>query len=322
MADVPETEQHRDSCGLEDHAKEHLALFYESEDDYLDGVMQFVAPAQAAGEPVAAAVPPDHGRMLRERLEASGTSVEILDMFELGRNPSRIIPAVEGILAKHDGTRVHYIGEPIWPDRSTDEIREATKHEALINLAWPGAPIRVLCPYDLVGLSTQVLADAERTHPSLIRGGKVVASEAYSGPEIPSGCDEPLPSPPPTARFLTFGIDNLARLRTLTDDAASAAGLGEARRKDLVLAVNELSTNAIRHGDGTGTFRLWERPQEIVCQVEDRGGPIADPLVGRRLPVPHEGSGLGLWMVNQLCDLVEVRTSEQGTTVRVHASLN
>jgi hypothetical protein len=29
--------------------------------------------------------------------------------------------------------------------------------------------------------------------------------------------------------------------------------------------------------------------------------------------------GFGLWMVNQLCDLVEVRTGEAGSTVRAHA---
>jgi anti-sigma regulatory factor (Ser/Thr protein kinase) len=309
------------SSDLEGHAHQHQALFYESDDEYLDGVTRFVAAARAAGEPVAAAVPRSRGQMLSERLEGSGAPVEILDMFELGRNPSRIIPAVERMLAKHDGMRLHYVGEPIWPGRSDEEIREATKHEALTNLAWPGAPIRVLCPYDVVGLSPRVLADAERTHPWLIRHGEMLVSKAYCGPEMPGCCDEPLPSAPAGARSLRFGLDDLPALRTLTGDAAVAVGLEETRREDLVLAVSELSTNAIRHGDGTGTFKVWDRPREIVCQVEDRGH-IADPLAGRRLPELHAGGGLGLWMVNQLCDLVEVRTGERGTTVRLHVTVD
>jgi Histidine kinase-like ATPase domain len=65
---------------------------------------------------------------------------------------------------------------------------------------------------------------------------------------------------------------------------------------------------------------VWSHPGSVVCQVED-GGHIVDPLAGRRLPRPHVAGGLGLWTVNQLCDLVEVRTSAEGTTVRVHASL-
>ena len=30
--------------------------------------------------------------------------------------------------------------------------------------------------------------------------------------------------------------------------------------------------------------------------------------------------GLGLWLANQLCDLVQVRSSPEGTAVRVHVS--
>jgi anti-sigma regulatory factor (Ser/Thr protein kinase) len=49
---------------------------------------------------------------------------------------------------------------------------------------------------------------------------------------------------------------------------------------------------------------------------------IEDPLGGRRVPSPDAAGGMGLWLVNQLCDLVEVRSTAQGTTARVHISLN
>jgi anti-sigma regulatory factor (Ser/Thr protein kinase) len=97
--------------------------------------------------------------------------------------------------------------------------------------------------------------------------------------------------------------------------------MGRERVDDLVLAVNELVTNAVRHGDGGGTLHVWRRPSRIVCQV-DNGGQITDPLAGRRTPVLDAPGGLGLWTVNQLSDLVEVRSSAAGTCVRVHASLN
>src|SRR5437879_10711221 len=105
--------------------------------------MRFVEPALEAGEPVAIAVPGPRAELLRESF--NGHAVELFDMIELGRNPARIIPAVESMLATHDGRLLHYVGEPIWAGRSHEEIREATRHEALINLAWPGAHIRVLC---------------------------------------------------------------------------------------------------------------------------------------------------------------------------------
>jgi len=68
---------------------------------------------------------------VRERLNAASSKIEMFDMVELGRNPARIIPAVERMLARHEGRHLHYVGEPIWPGRTEDEIREATKREAL-----------------------------------------------------------------------------------------------------------------------------------------------------------------------------------------------
>ena len=48
---------------------------------------------------------------------------------------------------------------------------------------------------------------------------------------------------------------------------------------------------------------------------------MADPLAGRLAPGTEELDGRGLWMVNQLCDLVQLRSSAAGTTVRVHTWL-
>jgi hypothetical protein len=36
------------------------------------------------------------------------------------------------------------------------------------------------------------------------------------------------------------------------------------------------------------------------------------------MPDPDPESGRGLWLVNQLCDLVQIRSGPSGTTIRVH----
>jgi anti-sigma regulatory factor (Ser/Thr protein kinase) len=298
----------------------HQALFYAGEREYLDGILRFITPGLKAGEPVAAAIPPERGALLRRELAGYADEVEILDMYELGRNPARIIPAVEGMLAKREGTLLHYVGEPIWPGRSQEEIQEATKHEALINLAWPGSAIRVLCPYDTERLPAEVLEDAERTHPTVIERGAERMSSGYGWAAIPLRSDQPLPPAPPEAAELAFELTDLARVRGLVAERASGTGLGQERVHDLVLAVSELAANAVRHGSGGGTLRVWDRPDRVICQVEDHGH-ILDPLAGRRQPAVHSAGGMGLWTVNQLCDLVEVRTGVAGTTVRVHATL-
>jgi anti-sigma regulatory factor (Ser/Thr protein kinase) len=295
----------------------HQALFYRGDTDYVDGVLRFLGPGAAAGEPLVVAVPEPRAALLRQRVKQLDADVEMLDMREVGPNPARLIPAIEGMLARHGGRVLHYVGEHIWADRSPAEIRELTRHEALINLAWPGAAIRMLCPYDTQALGENVLADAERTHPWVIRAGEGSLSPHFTGATIPPRSEEPLSRPSEEAAALHFGLGDLGRLRSLVADRAAAAGLERARTDDLVLAVNEVATNAIKHAMAPGHLRIWLVPGGLVCQLEDPGH-IADPLAGRHRPSPSVDGGLGLWMVNQLCDLVEVRSSAKGTTIRLH----
>jgi len=295
----------------------HCALFYRDSEEYLGGISNFIAPALDAGEPVAIAIPgPRKLDLVREALGGHTADVELLDMAEVGRNPGRIISAIQGIIDRRGG-RLHYVGEPIWPGRSAEEIREATRHEALINLAWPGEGVRVLCPYDGAGLDEAILRDAELTHPGVVRDGNHAPSPSYCGPVPPAGCEEPLPDPPPGSVTIPFDGGELGQIRALVAEQAAMAGLRRERAAELVLAVNELTTNSVKHAGTGGRLHLWSKPGELICQVQD-GGRIADPMAGRRRGLPGIG-GFGLWMVNQLCDLVEVRTGAAGSIVRVHA---
>jgi anti-sigma regulatory factor (Ser/Thr protein kinase) len=296
----------------------HQALFYSGDDEYLGGISDFVDPALDRGEPVAIAVPAPKHPLLRDELGDRATEIELLDMLDLGRNPARIIPVVRSMIERYGGA-LSYVGEPVWPGRSPEEIREATRHEALINLAWPDADIRVLCPYDIDRLDDEVLVDAEHTHPGVVRDRALAASSVYDQGRPPVGCDVPLPGPPPGAEAQDFEIDDLGRLRTWVAEHAAASGLDLDRIPGLVTAVNELTSNTVKHAAPHGTLRFWTAPGELVFEVEDEGH-IADPLAGRRQRTMGIG-GLGLWMVNQLCDLVEVRTSTAGTTIRTHSRL-
>ena len=94
------------------------------------------------------------------------------------------------------------------------------------------------------------------------------------------------------------------------------AGLGEERREDLLLAVNELATNSVRHGGGQGVLRAWLESRFLACEVSDTGR-IKAPLAGRVRPPAAALNGYGLWMVHQLSDLVQVRTSAAGSVVRM-----
>ncbi|MFD9359580.1 anti-sigma factor RsbA family regulatory protein [Streptomyces sp. NPDC060031] len=300
----------------------HPALFYEDLAEYVSGVGGFVRAALSADEPVLVAVPGPHLDALRESLGASGTDVVWTDMTELGRNPGRILAALQDFADRHAGRAARIVGEPIWPGRSPAEVLEATRHEALINSAFTGRTATILCPYDVRGLASSVVADARRTHPTLLEGGRELLSAAYTDASVVSAdCDRPLPEPDGEVLRLDYSRGELAEVRAHAERWARGTALTAARRGDLVLAVSEAAANSLAHGGGKGTLRLWTSTgpgAEVVAEIRD-GGRLGDPLAGRRRPaLASAQGGRGLWMIHQLCDLVEVRATDGGFTLRLH----
>lgn len=294
----------------------HQALFYRDDREYIEGLTEFLAPAVAAGEPVALALPgPKHD--LARRCLSETPDVPLLDMSEVGRNPGRILSLIGRLCENHPGRMLHYVGEPIWPGRRPEEIREAVRHEALINLALAGTATRVLCPYDAAGLDCAVLASAERTHPTVVERGTPRTSNTYSG-GIPPECEVPLSAPP--AEAVSRDLDNvsLSSVRAVAREYAQAVGLDGEVVDTIQIVVNELASNAIRHGAPPRRMTLWRACDKLVCQVENEGA-ISDQLAGRRNPQPDAERGMGLWIVHQLSDLVEVRNGTR-TTVRAHVA--
>jgi anti-sigma regulatory factor (Ser/Thr protein kinase) len=101
---------------------------------------------------------------------------------------------------------------------------------------------------------------------------------------------------------------------------AREVGLPDGRATDLMLAVSEVAANTLRHTRSSGTMAIWHNADEIVCEIHDEGV-ITDPQVGRRKPAPDATGGHGLWIVRQVCDLVELNSDGNGTTVRMHMAL-
>ncbi|WP_225978167.1 anti-sigma factor RsbA family regulatory protein [Gandjariella thermophila] len=301
----------------------HEALLYADRTEFLRGALAFIQGGLAGDEPMLVAVPPDKIDMLRAELGADADRVRFEDMTTVGRNPARIISVWRDFVTEHcmPDRRVRGIGEPIWAERSPAELVECERHEALLNLAFADLPAwSLLCPYDVTALAPEVIDRSCRHHP-LVRGdGDHRASDRYAGaPAALAGLEQPLPEPPPAREELAFTGADLSAVRRAVARMAERAGLTGDRSTELVLAVDELATNSVRHGGGGGVLLLWCEGGALVCEVRDRGH-IADPLVGRRRPLRDQPDGRGLWLVNELCDLVQLRSSQAGTVVRVRVA--
>ena len=84
--------------------------------------------------------------------------------------------------------------------------------------------------------------------------------------------------------------------------------------------LSELANNSLRHGGGRGRVRIWTQAGSLVCEVTDRGR-IARALADRERPPAGVEGARGLWLVNQLCDLLQLRATAQGTVARLHMRL-
>jgi anti-sigma regulatory factor (Ser/Thr protein kinase) len=300
----------------------HEAVLYADSDEYVAGTMPEVRAALAADGAVLAAVRDDKRRLLENALGTDGDAVRYVDMEQLGRNPACLIPAWREFLVAAAPGPVVGIGEPVWPGRSDAELVECSRHEALLNLAFEdGRPWRLLCPYDSAALPAAVLADAHRNHPHVARDGVSGHSHTYPGAEAVLAREDELPEPERSPAELEFGGGDLMLVRQFVAARARPAGFAGGRLNDLVLAVHELATNSLRHAGGAGLLRVWQSDTTFYCEIRDFGR-ISDPLAGREHPPELLGGGRGLWIVNHLCDLVQVRSSPTGTVVRVQMAFS
>lgn len=296
----------------------HQALLYAGTDEFVEACSAFIRDGLAAGQPTLVMVGQHKLDLLRAELGglADSPDVRFENMEEAGSNPARIIPAWRDFADAHPGQLLRGIGEPIWAGRTPAELIECQRHEALLNLAFAEADgFLLLCPYDTTALADDVIEEARRSHPCIVDGGHEHQSLSYTGVEpLFEPFDAPLPEPRIKPRELAFGPDNLPSVRDFVGGYAMAVHGNAAK---LAMAAHEAAANSIRHGGGEGVVRVWDEDGDIICEVRDRGR-IDEPLVGRQRPAGLQVGGHGVWLMNQLCDLVQIRTFGDGSAVRLH----
>jgi anti-sigma regulatory factor (Ser/Thr protein kinase) len=187
-----------------------------------------------------------------------------------------------------------------------------------LNLAFAGAAdFWLLCPYDTDGLAPDVVAAACHSHPVVVEDGIERTSRDYRADDPVRPYDLPLTEPERAMQEAQFEALTLNEVRKLVVHHARGAGLDAVKAEELQLAVSEVAANSVRHAGGMGTVRLWTEDESVVCEVRDPGR-IDDPLAGRQRPEIDQIGGYGLWIANQLCDLVQIRSFADGNVVRLH----
>ncbi|GAA3233551.1 sensor histidine kinase [Pseudonocardia petroleophila] len=300
---------------------EHAVGYHASRTHLLGQLAPLALAAADRGEPVALAVTGDTEAALRAELgpdvalhalapptdAGSGQTVALqlgrqLRELTRGAGPVTLLSEHRSELDGPDGS--------FW-----------TELDAAVNVALSELPVRMTCFYPEMPLHLCVLDGARENHPLVLVDGELRHNPLHRPPrDVLAGH----PVAPPLllgVPDLTVGFQSweLQEVRSAVRGIAGAAGFTDDRVDDVVLAVNEVATNAVEHGGPQAELQVWATGGGLVCEVHD-AGELTDPLPGLTSPHPSEPRGRGLWIARQVCDLLHVWSDDRGTHVRVRAA--
>ncbi len=199
-----------------------------------------------------------------------------------------------------------------------------TELDAATNVALADLPVTQVCFYPDLPLHRAVTEGALANHAFVVDDEGWRSNVDHRQPrDVLTATPAPAPvllGPPDVRR--RFGAWALNEVRALVEQELVAAGFPGERAEDVVLAVNEVATNAVEHGCPEAELALWTAPGGtggVVVEVHD-SGVLRDPLPGLVAPPPGEPRGRGLWIARQLCDSLHLWADDAGTHVRARAT--
>jgi anti-sigma regulatory factor (Ser/Thr protein kinase) len=306
----------------------HDLLLHDSPEALAAVAVPFVEDGLAAGEAVVLATSDTSSALLVDAL-GGDDRVLVLPRGEVyrTRTPSALT-TVRRMVADHLATgapRVRVVAEIDFGPTPRDWL-EWQRYEAVVNEALAPLPLWGLCAYSTALLPEELVSTGRQTHPHV-----VTASGRRDNPDFvdPAAYLRALPVPvePLEGTPPLLAVDDVREFSGLRRAVAGVlAGLGGDADllEDLHLAIDEMSSNGVRHGGPPVTLRLWADADRVVCRISDGGSGMDSPFAGYG---PAHGEdlsrgGMGLWLARQLCDHVDVLDQGPGLTVRLTTSLH
>lgn len=299
----------------------HALVLRDDPQDVLALLLPMASAARERGGIVALSVSDDAERALRERLGDAGVTT-LTPLTRAARESGQTVAAWRArelramasagreivVLAEHDA------------DLDGPDGSYWTEYEAALNISLGGLPVTQVCAYPQLPLHRVVADAALANHPLLLQGAELVANPDHRAPAevlttMPVSAPYVLGPPDVFLRYNTF---ELSRVRRAVEDAMQDSRLDPERAEDMVLAVNEIATNAVEHGSAQAELFVWASPDELVCELHDEGE-LGLPLIGLAPPHPSQARGRGTWIARQLCDALHVWRDDSGTHVRLLA---
>ena len=301
----------------------HDALLFDTPDQLVEVAVPFLLAGLAAGEGAVIATSRPTAALLCAAVDGD-PRVDVLERSEVyNSRTATAITTFRRVGERRAGSgvrRVRVVGEIDYGPTARDWL-EWQRYEAVVNQALVGWPLWGVCIFDTRRLPDPILESALRTHQHLHTPDGRVGNPQFTDPAaymrslpIPQ---EPLEEAAPRLAA-TEVVDFIALRHAVAAELASSAAPRETA-EDFLLAIDEMTSNAVRHGKPPVSLRLWTSAERIVCTIADQGPGWDDPFAGYG---PAHGDdlsrgGMGLWLARQLCDHVDITQDAGDTAVRL-----
>ncbi|WP_046471519.1 sensor histidine kinase [Allosalinactinospora lopnorensis] len=300
-----------------ERALSHNALLYKDTEEFLSVAVPFVRAGLEAGDAVAVYLTEASLETMREALGSDASSVQFADSANAYTHPVRTLSASVAFINALAPRRMRVVAGEILESNPRRSWPEWFRFEWFCNTAVKDARLTTLCCYNRSFLPPEAVEYARQTHPATLTGNERTENPGVTGTGSVSTAfgRQPLPSSPQTAASMHVDPADLHTVRNFIADQARRYGMAPGPLQDLLVAVTEVVTNAIRHGTSPITLRSWSGESDLFCEIVDSGDWRPDDFIGWMPPQSASEPGFGLWGVRMLCDIVEVRSAAEGTKV-------
>ncbi|HVT66123.1 MAG TPA: sensor histidine kinase [Trebonia sp.] len=305
----------------------HSALITDSD----ESVRQLLAPAVrralSEADQVFMVVSEDTGRLVQEELGAAADPLRWADTSAFYQRLGFAYEGFRGLLAaaQDGGHAIHVFAEPEVAGQAgdpgaVDRTVAYLPYEAMCNETYARYGGEVTCLWDAQRHSSVIIDSVRSVHSHEVVAGGRKPSRGYTGArEYVAGHDE-MPLPLPVRVDWSAGLmtaDGLPPLRQGLRDWARQHGFTSPGVADVMLAVNEVATNGVLHGEPPVAVYAWRHRDTLIVQSDDSGGIPIPPAAGYEPPVPGRYGSRGLWLARQLADVVQTHTAGGRTSVRL-----
>ena len=326
----------------------HDAVMFHSDADFVAAATRHLGEGAELGDELVLACTAERARLVLDALD-DPSAVTVLGNGDTYPSPCAAMESYVGatrraLAAGAAGLRV--VGElPPGTDDHPHTWPGWSRYEAVVNEVLMALPFKALCAYDARHTDDSLLAAVRETHTHTWRGGLREVNPDYRDP---ADCLSRWSDPPVLRMERERPLLEVTGIRTAAAVRAARRRVGDllsahdtalvtdaayfppadptlVEASEYLLGVDEVLVNAMTHGGGPATMRMWAVHDRVVTTVTDPGPGFDDPYRGYTTR-PRRGDEdtpeLGLWLARQMCDELSFRHDREGFTVRLSADLD